>query len=206
MSRARDAGRDPAEIRRLLNLGGPQDGSVEGWVEDLVRYAVEDGVAHEYIGPPRLAVLRDARQPLARGPAGERPAHDLVLARRIRREQRLLHRRLRDARPGDERLEALRLDFRHHREVGAERDGVPGRGQRRRDRELRRQMAGSAHEPEQEAHAMTTYQVKPVGRVNRRSRTATTRPSRGTRARPRRGSSSSRTSSRRSTRLAVGDR
>jgi hemerythrin-like domain-containing protein len=41
---ARQAGRDPVEIRRLLNLGGPQDGSVEGWIDDLARYAVEDGV------------------------------------------------------------------------------------------------------------------------------------------------------------------
>ncbi|ACZ29415.1 FAD linked oxidase domain protein [Xylanimonas cellulosilytica DSM 15894] len=37
------AGRDPAEIRRLLNLGAP-GGSTEQWIDELVRLAVEDGI------------------------------------------------------------------------------------------------------------------------------------------------------------------
>jgi hypothetical protein len=42
---AREAGRDPADIRRLLNVGGPQDGSLDEWVDQLVRWALEDGVS-----------------------------------------------------------------------------------------------------------------------------------------------------------------
>ena len=40
---AREAGRDPAAIRRLLNLGAPP-GSTQEWVEQLVALALEDGV------------------------------------------------------------------------------------------------------------------------------------------------------------------
>ncbi|MBO0609385.1 LLM class flavin-dependent oxidoreductase [Myceligenerans salitolerans] len=49
---ATGAGRDPAEIRRLLNLGGTVQatssgflqGPVEQWVEELTRLALEDGI------------------------------------------------------------------------------------------------------------------------------------------------------------------
>ncbi len=37
------AGRDPAQIRRLLNVGAPT-GSTSQWVDDLVRLALEDGI------------------------------------------------------------------------------------------------------------------------------------------------------------------
>ncbi|WP_426595821.1 LLM class flavin-dependent oxidoreductase [Cellulomonas sp. McL0617] len=39
------AGRDPREIRRLLNLGGGPQGSVEQWVDQLLPLALEDGIA-----------------------------------------------------------------------------------------------------------------------------------------------------------------
>lgn len=50
---AREAGRDPLEIRRLLNVSGTfsetpvgqLDGPPEHWVEELTRLALEDGVA-----------------------------------------------------------------------------------------------------------------------------------------------------------------
>lgn len=41
---AREAGRDPADVRRLLNLGVP-DGPRERWVDQLVTLAVEHGVS-----------------------------------------------------------------------------------------------------------------------------------------------------------------
>jgi alkanesulfonate monooxygenase SsuD/methylene tetrahydromethanopterin reductase-like flavin-dependent oxidoreductase (luciferase family)/FAD/FMN-containing dehydrogenase len=89
---ARDAGRDPAEIRRLLNIsgrfsavgGGLLDGPPGQWVEDLLPFVLEDGVgtlivatddpetmqrfAEEVVPPLREAVDREraARgQPLA---------------------------------------------------------------------------------------------------------------------------------------------
>jgi alkanesulfonate monooxygenase SsuD/methylene tetrahydromethanopterin reductase-like flavin-dependent oxidoreductase (luciferase family) len=40
---AMEAGRDPSEIRRLLNVAG-LDGPPEQWVEELTRYALEDGI------------------------------------------------------------------------------------------------------------------------------------------------------------------
>lgn len=50
---AQDAGREPAEIRRLLNIGGrfaeqhaaPFDGPPAAWVEQLTALALEDGIA-----------------------------------------------------------------------------------------------------------------------------------------------------------------
>ena len=51
---AADAGRDPSEIRRLLNVGGRfSDGGAGGfldgppaqWVDDLLPYAIDDGIA-----------------------------------------------------------------------------------------------------------------------------------------------------------------
>lgn len=41
---ALEAGRSPADIRRLLNLP-PLDGPPAQWVEELARYALEDGIA-----------------------------------------------------------------------------------------------------------------------------------------------------------------
>jgi alkanesulfonate monooxygenase SsuD/methylene tetrahydromethanopterin reductase-like flavin-dependent oxidoreductase (luciferase family)/hemerythrin-like domain-containing protein len=49
---AAEAGRDPAEIRRLLNVAGafspsgqgPLNGPPEQWVEELTRFALEDGI------------------------------------------------------------------------------------------------------------------------------------------------------------------
>ncbi|HEX4215665.1 MAG TPA: LLM class flavin-dependent oxidoreductase [Candidatus Dormibacteraeota bacterium] len=50
---AREAGRDPSAVRRLLNVSGtfrdipagPLDGPPEQWVEELARMALEDGIA-----------------------------------------------------------------------------------------------------------------------------------------------------------------
>jgi len=41
------AGRDPRAVRRLLNLmpGGPLRGPIEGWAEQLLPFALEDGVS-----------------------------------------------------------------------------------------------------------------------------------------------------------------
>jgi FAD/FMN-containing dehydrogenase len=41
---AEAAGRDPREIRRLLNIG-QQQGSTEQWIDELVAFALEDGMA-----------------------------------------------------------------------------------------------------------------------------------------------------------------
>ncbi|PJJ73400.1 FAD/FMN-containing dehydrogenase [Diaminobutyricimonas aerilata] len=40
---AEDAGRDPREVRRMLNIA-PPGGDVDSWVAELVRMAVDDGV------------------------------------------------------------------------------------------------------------------------------------------------------------------
>lgn len=40
---ALEAGRDPSEVRRLLNIGAPAD-DTGAWVELLIRYALEDGI------------------------------------------------------------------------------------------------------------------------------------------------------------------
>ena len=37
------AGRDPSDVRRLLNLGAPS-GDTQAWIDELVRYVLEDGV------------------------------------------------------------------------------------------------------------------------------------------------------------------
>ncbi|MGH7921646.1 MAG: LLM class flavin-dependent oxidoreductase [Candidatus Dormibacteraceae bacterium] len=42
---ATGAGRDPREIRRLLNISSPADGQLDRWVEDLRRLALEDGIS-----------------------------------------------------------------------------------------------------------------------------------------------------------------
>ncbi|MDM7831169.1 LLM class flavin-dependent oxidoreductase [Cellulomonas edaphi] len=42
---AREAGRDPREIRRLLNLGGITASSIDAWVDELLPLALEDGVS-----------------------------------------------------------------------------------------------------------------------------------------------------------------
>jgi alkanesulfonate monooxygenase SsuD/methylene tetrahydromethanopterin reductase-like flavin-dependent oxidoreductase (luciferase family) len=41
---AEDAGRDPREIRRLLNVFGDPGKSGERWVEELLSLVLEDGV------------------------------------------------------------------------------------------------------------------------------------------------------------------
>ncbi|WBB65234.1 LLM class flavin-dependent oxidoreductase [Micromonospora sp. WMMD812] len=85
---AREAGRDPAEIRRLLNISGRfaptrrglLDGPAESWVEDLLPLVVEDGIgtlilmtddpdtmerfAHEVAPALREAVDRQLPEPL----------------------------------------------------------------------------------------------------------------------------------------------
>ncbi|MEN0129140.1 MAG: LLM class flavin-dependent oxidoreductase [Brevundimonas sp.] len=42
---AREAGRDPREIRRLLNLGAVTASSVDEWVDELLTLVLEDGVS-----------------------------------------------------------------------------------------------------------------------------------------------------------------
>jgi alkanesulfonate monooxygenase SsuD/methylene tetrahydromethanopterin reductase-like flavin-dependent oxidoreductase (luciferase family) len=55
---AEDAGRDPREIRRLLNIGGPSRDTA-AWAEELARYALEDGIATFIVAAddPRLIQL-----------------------------------------------------------------------------------------------------------------------------------------------------
>ncbi|NUT33245.1 MAG: LLM class flavin-dependent oxidoreductase [Hamadaea sp.] len=94
------AGREPADVRRLLNIGpGALQGPVDRWVEQLLPLAVEDGIstfiltadaapispvstmerfAHEVIPALREAVDRELGTPLPRGE--HRPS--IVRARR----------------------------------------------------------------------------------------------------------------------------
>ncbi len=61
-----DAGRDPGQIRRLLNIsgrftaqrGGELVGPSEQWVEELLRYALEDGIGTFILGSDDPATLR----------------------------------------------------------------------------------------------------------------------------------------------------
>ena len=80
---AQSAGRDPREVRRLLNVGGrfrpggagsgsthgggAIDGPVEHWVDELVRYAVEDGVATFVLGSDAPRDLATFAQEVAPG-------------------------------------------------------------------------------------------------------------------------------------------
>ena len=78
---ARAAGREPTEIRRLLNLGGPQDGSLEAWIEELVRFALDDGVGTFIVmtdDPGTLQAFASevapaVREQVAAARAGDRP-------------------------------------------------------------------------------------------------------------------------------------
>jgi alkanesulfonate monooxygenase SsuD/methylene tetrahydromethanopterin reductase-like flavin-dependent oxidoreductase (luciferase family) len=47
---AEDAGRDPREIRRLLNVFGDPGKSGERWVEELLSLVLEDGVETLILG------------------------------------------------------------------------------------------------------------------------------------------------------------
>ncbi|WP_029287253.1 LLM class flavin-dependent oxidoreductase [Cellulomonas sp. HZM] len=47
---AAGAGRDPREIRRMLNLGPAPTGGVEAWVDQLLELALEDGIATFVLG------------------------------------------------------------------------------------------------------------------------------------------------------------
>jgi alkanesulfonate monooxygenase SsuD/methylene tetrahydromethanopterin reductase-like flavin-dependent oxidoreductase (luciferase family) len=47
---AREAGRDPCEIRRLLNVFGDPAKPAERWVEELLPLALQDGVGTFFIG------------------------------------------------------------------------------------------------------------------------------------------------------------
>jgi alkanesulfonate monooxygenase SsuD/methylene tetrahydromethanopterin reductase-like flavin-dependent oxidoreductase (luciferase family) len=55
---AREAGRDPREIRRLLNVFGDPGKSAEAWVAELLPLAVEDGVGTFIIGSDDPAELQ----------------------------------------------------------------------------------------------------------------------------------------------------
>src|SRR5690606_16972731 len=94
---AREAGRDPRDIRRLLNvvgnLGGEGDGELDGpvelWIERLTRWAVEDGISgffamaddprmidllSEEIAPAVRELVAEARAAAAgEGPPGGAP-------------------------------------------------------------------------------------------------------------------------------------
>ncbi|RHA40707.1 LLM class flavin-dependent oxidoreductase [Cellulomonas rhizosphaerae] len=47
---AAEAGRDPREIRRLLNLGGITAASIDDWVDELLPMVLEDGVSTLVLG------------------------------------------------------------------------------------------------------------------------------------------------------------
>ncbi|WP_229067599.1 LLM class flavin-dependent oxidoreductase [Actinoplanes sp. DH11] len=47
---ARAAGRDPREIRRLLNISGDPGHNAQRWVDELVPYAVEQGISTFVLG------------------------------------------------------------------------------------------------------------------------------------------------------------
>lgn len=70
---ATEAGRDPREIRRLLNVSGTfsptpaggLDGPPEQWVDTLVRYALEDGVGTFVLGTDDAATIRTFAEQVA---------------------------------------------------------------------------------------------------------------------------------------------
>jgi alkanesulfonate monooxygenase SsuD/methylene tetrahydromethanopterin reductase-like flavin-dependent oxidoreductase (luciferase family)/FAD/FMN-containing dehydrogenase len=70
---AAGAGRDPREIRRLLNIGGrfsptargPLDGPSEQWVEDLLPYALEHGVGTFILASDDPATLQHFAEEVA---------------------------------------------------------------------------------------------------------------------------------------------
>ena len=76
------AGRDPREIRRLLNIFGDPDKAPGRWVDELVRFAVEDGVGTFILGTDDPAemqrfaaeVIPAVRERVAR----ERSAHGVA--------------------------------------------------------------------------------------------------------------------------------
>jgi len=63
------AGRDPREIRRLLNLGGRVPASVDAWVDELLPLVVDDGVSTFILGTDderALAVFGEELAPALR--------------------------------------------------------------------------------------------------------------------------------------------
>src|SRR6478735_9561666 len=70
---AAEAGRDPREIRRLLNItgrfsrtrGGFLDGSAEQWVEELLSLALDDGVGTFILGTDDPEILRGFAEEVA---------------------------------------------------------------------------------------------------------------------------------------------
>ena len=83
---AADAGRDPREIRRLLNVGGRfaadatgfLQGSPTQWVEDLLPYAIDDGIATFILASDDAATIERFAAEVA---PGLRAAVALELAR-----------------------------------------------------------------------------------------------------------------------------
>jgi len=83
---AADAGRDPSEIRRLLNVGGRfsddgtgfLDGPPAQWVDDLLPYAIDDGIA-------TFILASDDAATIERFGAEVAPALGEAVARELRR-------------------------------------------------------------------------------------------------------------------------
>ncbi len=61
---ARGAGRDPAEVRRLLNVT-PPEGSTQEWVDRLVRLALEDGIGTFVVATDDPDVVRRVGEEVA---------------------------------------------------------------------------------------------------------------------------------------------
>ena len=116
------------------------------------RAAEVELLAHEHVRPPGLADGENSDGALPRRRPGEHLAQHPVLALVAWRAQR--HRRGRDAlRPArrEGRVPAP-LDLAGHRARRGERDLVPGRPERGRDRNQRLEVAATAGEREQDPH------------------------------------------------------
>ena len=61
----REAGRDPSEIRRLLNVPAASLGPPEQWVEELTRLALEDGIGTFILMADDASTIRGARDEVA---------------------------------------------------------------------------------------------------------------------------------------------
>ncbi|MBE1874466.1 LLM class flavin-dependent oxidoreductase [Myceligenerans pegani] len=140
---AAEAGRDPAEIRRLLNLGGAirptssgfLQGPVDQWIEELTRLALEDGIGTfifmaddpeliETLGGEIAPAVREAvaaaRRAAGTTPASARRGTKALAARRDGIDYGSLPADLaeRAVEPGDREYESVRHNYL--------REGAPG--------------------------------------------------------------------------------